>query len=66
MIVDILNGEFTPAIVWNSSNDGMAAVDSSIEGARGDSMEVATTIKVIAAKADVSRRIVGPLCYRLN
>jgi hypothetical protein len=53
---------FTPAIVWNSSNDGMAAVDSSIEGARGDSMEVATTIKVIAAKADVSRRIVGPLC----
>jgi hypothetical protein len=63
LILDILHGDFVyTCYCMDSSNDGMAAVDSCIEGPRGHRGEVATAIKAIAAIADIIRRIVKPLC----
>src|SRR5258708_19128596 len=54
--------ERPPAIVWSSSNGGLAAVDSSIEEDRDRNMVVTTTIR--AATAIVIRIMALPLFGR--
>src|SRR4030088_2212792 len=46
-------------MVWSSCNDGMAALDNSIEGDRDHSMVAATTTRATTAIAETLRRIMG-------
>jgi hypothetical protein len=50
-------------MMWSSCNDGMAALDSSIDGDRDHSMVVATTIRATAAIAGMARRIIRSLRF---
>jgi hypothetical protein len=55
---------FTPAIVWSSSSDGIAAVDRAIEGDRERGKEIATAIKTATARTEIVRRIMEGLPFQ--